>query len=300
MTVLLQCRDLAGWDDLPDEAELSSPHTASSSENRHQTKGAQVTSELHPAVQAAKDWFDSPTGIGRSVTLLANSRYPFEPRSLRDEALGMIWQTVFRNPDNKFGNIEAYCQTAMRNLCRAWSRQRILVDLDKLLRTLSVDEAAEKLGIDINNPDGDDFIDQITHSSELDRYPEFVTALHVSSRAIESERTRSPEMAVHFRSAVEVVSGDVDVKAAVLNFLTLTVDPDADCSDLPQPKRGATQRQARWWAAIALAVQDPSYFPSEKGSPNAQRQKLKRFMRQCEQVIISAATSYTGKENHNG
>lgn len=300
MTVLLHCRDLAGWECLLDEAESSSPHTANRNENRHQGKGAQVTSELHPAVQAAKDWFDSPTGIGRSVTLVANSRYPFEPRSLRDEALGLIWQTVFRNPHREFGNIEAYCQTTMRNLCRAWSKQRILEDLDKLLGTLSDDEAAKKLDIDTNVLDGDDVIDQIAHSSELDRYPDIFTALQVSSLTTELEAARSPELAVHFRSAVEVVSGCVDVKAAVLNFLTLTVDPDADCSDLPQPKRGATQRQARWWAAIALAVQDPSYFPSEKGSPDAQRKKLGRFMRQCEQVIISAATSYTGKENNNG
>jgi len=116
------------------------------------------------------------------------------------------------------------------------------------------------------------------------------------------EREKSPELAdrvLHLRSLVEVGSGSVEVKAAVLNVLTLT-DPDIDRSDLPRPLRGANADQARWWPALFLATRNLSLFPQEGSSDAAQRQRLSRFMRMCEEVLSVAKLANKKKEFEDG
>jgi hypothetical protein len=98
---------------------------------------------------------------------------------------------------------------------------------------------------------------------------------------------------------VEVGPGDVEVKAAVLNVLTLT-DPEIDRSDLPKPQQGANADQARWWPAIFLATRQLSLFPQSGTSDAAQRQRLSRFMYKCEQVLMAAMQANAKKEWKDG
>ncbi|MFM7126013.1 MAG: hypothetical protein ACKOYO_04035 [Actinomycetota bacterium] len=93
------------------------------------------------------------------------------------------------------------------------------------------------------------------------------------------------------RTLVEIGPGRDEAKAAVLNVLTLT-DPAIERSDLPRPHQGAKPEHARWWPAIFLASRNPELFPQPGSSDSAQRQRLSRFMKECEQVLNAAKFTF--------
>jgi hypothetical protein len=119
---------------------------------------------------------------------------------------------------------------------------------------------------------------------------------------VEVERTlrsKKDDDVLQLRTLVEIGAGRVEVKAAVLNVLTLT-DPVIDQSDLPQPRQGSKPEQARWWPAAFLATRNLTLFPQSGLSDAAQRQRLRRFMAECEQVLNAAKFDFVKKEQKDG
>lgn len=114
----------------------------------------------------------------------------------------------------------------------------------------------------------------------------------------ESRPDRSDDV-LQLRTLVEIGTGRVEAKAAVLNVLTLT-DPDIDRSDLPQPRQGANPDQARWWPAAFLATRNPALFPQSGSSSAAQRRRLYLFRAECEQVLNAAKFAFVRKEQQDG
>lgn len=291
MTVLVQHRRQAVLD--VQESEWKGCTSMAADESKNSGVQAQTpleTAGLHPSVHAAKEWFDSPRGRARSRYLVNSSRYPISAESLRDEALALIWTAVKSNPEIEILNTESYCQTVMRNLCRAWQRQKVMVDLQKLL-DLQADFGD-------GNDDGAQEFPEVGDDSFSDL--DFEDMEKVRSLRDESSAELSRDMAVAYRARVELSHAVPSIKASVLNFLTLCVYPEIDCSDLPQPQRGSNKRQARWWSAIALATRDSSLFPGVDGSTGAQRQAFSRLMNRCEQIIVDVRVAHSGKELVNG
>lgn len=119
---------------------------------------------------------------------------------------------------------------------------------------------------------------------------------------VEVERTLRPKRdddVLQLRTLVEIGTGRVDVKSAVLNVLTLT-DPMIDQSDLPQPRQGSKPEQARWWPAAFLATRNFALFPQSGSSDAAQRKRLSLFMMGCEQVLDAAKFDFERKEQQDG
>jgi hypothetical protein len=302
VTVLVLHRDDAVQDCEPVERVETMLDADDGTKERQQMNGGRMASDLHPVVEAADKWFKSPIGIARSVRLVNQMRYPFTAKSLCSEALHQIWLATYRNPKMQVDNIEAYCQTVMRNACSGRRAKREFVQLDRILGVLGNDGWFEEASVQLF--DDSDLHERIKESAESptgtsearDAYQ--VGSLEAASGdAPASKDDLSIFLPVFSRSMIETQSIPDNVKASALNFLTLSAYPDIDCSDLPQPERGADQRRALWWAAIALALQDSSYFPSKSGSSSSQRQKLSRFVGRCEQLIARVAVAHLGKEN---
>jgi len=261
VTTLVRHRNQAVPDELYDERRGSGSMTDDELE-RAGTPNRSSPSDagIHPTVQAAKEWLDSSRGRARSRLLVSTNGYPISDEELRDEALAQIWSRMQRHPDKPIDNVEAYCQRVMGNLCTRAGKARFLTE----------DRSDEsELGYeDIVNLDG----------------------LHKTA----------PELASRCRSAIETLDGDVEVKSAALNFLTLSLYPETDCSDLPSPQRGATPLQARWWRALALALQTPDLFPGAVASSAAQRQRRRRFVMECQEFLDRTYVEVARKDLDHG
>jgi hypothetical protein len=257
VTTLVRYCNPAVPDNMNDEWRGSGSMTDDGAESRRvQTASGVRTSGLHPTVQAAKEWFDSPRGAARASRILSLNRFPISSTELRLEALAQVWKIVNRQPEKIINNIEAYCQRVMQNVCFRASKARIET-------TASVEEH-DRGSEDVINLDG--------------------------------VRKSAPELASKCRSAIETLEGEVGVKSAVLNFLTLSLYPETDCSDLPSPQRGATPLQARWWHAIALALQTLDLFPGAVAPSAAQRQSRRRFVMECQEFLDRAYMEVVRKE----
>ena len=266
MTVLVQHRRQAVLD--VQESEWKGCTSMAADESKNSVVQAQTELEaagLHPTVQAAKEWFDSSEGRSRSRNLVSRNGYPISAEELRDEALARVWVRMQRHPDKPIEDIEKYCQRVMANLCMSAGKARFFtVDLED-------DESGTTRLI-----------------SER--------SLRGGTPGFDVDHTMVSELVRRLRSAIETLEGSPQVKSAALNYLTLSLYPETDCSDLPSPKRGATQLQARWWHAVALALQTPDLFPGADASPAAQRQRLRRCLLECQGTLDRAHVDVARKE----
>lgn len=238
--------------------------TAGNAENGDARTGS-ANAELNPTVQAAKEWLDSSIGRARSRNLVSSYGYPITAEELRDEALAQIWIRMERHPDKPVDDLEKYCQRVMANLCTSAGKARFFtVDLED-------DEYGITPLISERSPRG-------------------------GTAGFDANHPKVSELVRGLRSAIETLGGSTQVKSAVLNLLTLSLYPETDCSDLPSPKRGATQLQARWWHAVALALQTPNLFPGADASPAAQRQRLRRYLLECQGFLERAHVDVARKE----